>query len=121
MAPRFTLESPARTTGPDKTRESSARRLLVAGGLRYSRCRMALVRTSARHVLGPYELGERIGSGGMAEVYVGRRSGPHGFSRRFAIKRILPELARDPRFVAMFCDEARTLGALDHPNIVQIV
>jgi len=71
--------------------------------------------------VGPYELVERIGAGGMAEVYVGRRAGPHGFSKRFAIKRILPQLARDPHFVSMFCDEARVCAALAHPNIVQVV
>ncbi len=73
------------------------------------------------HRLGPYELGERLGAGGMAEVYVARRAGPHGFAKRFAIKRILPQLSRDSRFVAMFCDEARICAALSHPNIVQVV
>ncbi len=57
----------------------------------------------------------------MAEVFVARRGGPHGFLKRFAIKRILPQLAKDPRFVAMFCDEARICAALAHPNIVQVV
>ncbi len=57
----------------------------------------------------------------MAEVYTGRRAGPHGFSKRFAIKRILPQLAVDTRFVEMFCDEARICAALSHPNIVQVV
>jgi eukaryotic-like serine/threonine-protein kinase len=71
--------------------------------------------------LGPYELGERLGSGGMAEVYIGRRAGPRGFQKRFAIKRILPQLAADSRFVEMFCDEARICAALTHPNIVQVV
>ena len=71
--------------------------------------------------LGPYQLGERLGSGGMAEVFVARRAGPRGFSKRFAIKRILPQLARDPHFVAMFSDEARICAALSHPNIVQVV
>jgi serine/threonine-protein kinase len=71
--------------------------------------------------LGPYVLGERLGLGGMAEVYVGQRAGPHGFAKKFAIKRILPELAKDTRFVAMFVDEARICAALQHPNIVQVV
>lgn len=71
--------------------------------------------------LGPYVLGERLGLGGMAEVYIGQRAGPHGFAKKFAIKRILPELARDARFVAMFVDEARICAALQHPNIVQVV
>jgi eukaryotic-like serine/threonine-protein kinase len=82
---------------------------------------MGSLRAAAGFRLGPYELGERLGAGGMAEVYVARRGGPHGFHKRFAVKRILPQLARDPRFVAMFCDEARICAALTHPNIVQIV
>jgi serine/threonine-protein kinase len=57
----------------------------------------------------------------MAEVYVGRRAGPRGFQKKFAIKRILPQLAADARFVEMFCDEARICAALTHPNIVQVV
>ena len=57
----------------------------------------------------------------MAEVFVATRPGPHGFNKRFAVKRILPELARDARFVAMFCDEARICAGLSHPNIVQVV
>jgi serine/threonine protein kinase len=80
-----------------------------------------VLRPATGHRLGPYELGERLGSGGMAEVYVGRRAGPRGFHKKFAIKRILPQLAADARFVEMFCDEARICAALTHPNIVQVV
>jgi len=75
----------------------------------------------AGSMLGPYLLGDRLGMGGMAEVYVAQRAGPRGFAKRFAVKRILPELAQDARFVAMFCDEARICAALCHPNIVQVV
>jgi serine/threonine protein kinase len=75
----------------------------------------------ARTLLGPYELGERLGLGGMAEVFVAYRAGPHGFAKKVAVKRILPELAQDPRFVAMFCDEARISAPLSHPNIVQVI
>src|SRR5450432_1201077 len=57
----------------------------------------------------------------MAEVYEARRLGPHGFSKRFALKRILPQLAHDPRLVQMFCNEARLHAALSHPNLVEVV
>jgi serine/threonine-protein kinase len=57
----------------------------------------------------------------MAEVYVARAMTAKGAGKRVAIKRILPQLARDPRFVAMFCDEARICAALCHPNVVQVV
>jgi len=82
---------------------------------------MAQASVVAGSMLGPYLLGDRLGLGGMAEVYVAQRAGPRGFAKRFAVKRILPELAQDPRFVAMFCDEARICAALCHPNIVQVV
>ena len=70
--------------------------------------------------LGPYVLEQRVAAGGMAEVYVARRRGPHGFEKTVALKRILPELAHDPEFVAMFVDEARVSARLCHPNVVQI-
>ncbi len=71
-------------------------------------------------MLGPYELLERIATGGMAEVYLARRAGPHGFQKVVAVKRILPQLALDADFVAMFVDEARVCARLAHPNIVQV-
>jgi serine/threonine-protein kinase len=70
--------------------------------------------------LGSYELLRRIATGGMAEVYLARRAGPHGFSKIVAVKRILPQYARDQDFVAMFVDEARVCARLGHPNIVQV-
>jgi serine/threonine-protein kinase len=56
----------------------------------------------------------------MAEVYLARRAGPHGFQKLVALKRILPQLARDEDFVAMFVDEARVCARLSHPNVVQV-
>ena len=70
--------------------------------------------------LGPYELIQRLATGGMAEVYLARRAGPRGFQKIVAVKRILPQLGRDPDFVAMFVDEARMCANLSHPNIVQV-
>lgn len=70
--------------------------------------------------LGPYELVRRLATGGMAEVYLARRAGPHGFQKTVAVKRVLPQLARDPNFLAMFVDEARVCARLCHPNIVQV-
>jgi serine/threonine-protein kinase len=76
--------------------------------------------TPAPMRLGPYELLRRIATGGMAEVYLARRAGPHGFQKLVAVKRILPQYASDPDFVAMFIDEARVCARLGHPNIVQV-
>jgi serine/threonine-protein kinase len=77
-----------------------------------------MVRSSQR--VGPYRLERRIASGGMAEVHAARREGAHGFERRLAIKTILPQLASDPEFVAMFTDEARLAARLEHPAIAQV-
>ncbi|MBZ0116348.1 MAG: serine/threonine protein kinase [Sandaracinaceae bacterium] len=70
--------------------------------------------------LGPYRIERRLAAGGMAEVFVASRLGPHGFSKRVALKRILPQHARDPEFVGMFIDEARLAARLEHANIVQV-
>lgn len=78
------------------------------------------VAVSALGRVGDYQLEHKLGTGGMAEVFVARRDGPQGFSKRVALKRILPQLASDPRIVAMFCDEARIQAALSHPNLVQV-
>ncbi|HVZ71280.1 MAG TPA: serine/threonine-protein kinase, partial [Polyangia bacterium] len=69
---------------------------------------------------GQYELRELIAVGGMAEVYKGRVVGAEGFEKDVAIKRILPDLAEDERFVKMLLTEARIHSALSHRNIVQI-
>ena len=70
--------------------------------------------------LGDYELVRHLATGGMAEVFVARQPGPAGDSRELAIKRILPHLAREERFISMFLDEARIAARLHHPNIVEI-
>src|SRR6478736_8253799 len=69
---------------------------------------------------GQYELRELIAVGGMAEVYKGRVVGAEGFEKYVAIKRILPDLAEDERFVQMLLIEARIHSALSHRNVVQI-
>jgi serine/threonine-protein kinase len=69
--------------------------------------------------LGRYELLSPLGAGGMAEVYKARSVGPGGFERQVVIKRILPDQSSDPEFVSMFISEARILGMLHHPNVVQ--
>jgi serine/threonine protein kinase len=69
---------------------------------------------------GKYTLYERIGRGGMADVFKGRIQGPGGFERVFVVKRILPHLSDDQAFVKMFVEEAKLSARLNHPNIVQI-
>jgi serine/threonine protein kinase len=69
---------------------------------------------------GKYLLLERIGVGGMAEVFRAKTFGAEGFERLVAIKRILPHLVEDEDFVKMFVDEAKIAVRLSHPNIVAI-
>jgi len=69
---------------------------------------------------GRYQLLERLAVGGMAEIFRARQSGAHGFEKILVIKRILPHLAADPEFLAMFIDEAKLQCALQHPKIVQV-
>jgi eukaryotic-like serine/threonine-protein kinase len=67
-----------------------------------------------------YELAERIGSGGMAEIFKGKAIAAGGFEKPVAIKRILPHLSQDKRFVELLIAEANILSHLRHRNIVQI-
>ena len=69
--------------------------------------------------MGRYELLFRIAAGGMAEVYAARVLGEAGFQKLVAVKRMLPTLADDPEFVAMFLDEARVAANIGSPNVVQ--
>src|SRR5436309_1067662 len=68
-----------------------------------------------------YRLTDKIGSGGMAEVFRATGEGPEGFERPFVIKRIHPRLSAAPEFIRMFVDEARLSARLVHPNIVQVL
>ncbi|HEX4338634.1 MAG TPA: protein kinase [Polyangiaceae bacterium] len=72
-------------------------------------------------VIGRYALYGKLASGGMATVHFGRLLGPAGFSRTVAIKRLHPQFAKDPEFVAMFLDEARLAARIQHPNVVATV
>jgi serine/threonine protein kinase len=63
---------------------------------------------------------DRIGAGGMAEVFRAVMPGAEGFKRTFVVKRILGELSRSTSFIDMFVREARIGALLNHPNIVQV-
>lgn len=69
---------------------------------------------------GRYELLERIGYGGMAEVFRARLAGPSGFRKTVVIKRILPRLANDNLIVRMFIEEAKIAAAAEHDNIATV-
>src|SRR5580692_7634673 len=69
---------------------------------------------------GRYRLLERLGQGGMAEVFKAKSFGVEGFEKVLVIKRILPDLARSKEFVDMFVHEAKLAVRLSHANIVQV-
>jgi eukaryotic-like serine/threonine-protein kinase len=77
-------------------------------------------RDASGEPFGKYLLLDRIGQGGMAEVFRAVANGPEGFQSTLVIKRILPHLSQDPAFVGMFIDEAKVSGLLSHPNLVKI-
>src|SRR5581483_3768745 len=64
--------------------------------------------------LGPYELLRPLARGGMADIYLARRRG----QPVVALKVLDEGRAREPDACAMFRDEARVLGLLDHPHII---
>jgi serine/threonine protein kinase len=75
---------------------------------------------SAGTRLGPYEILSRLKSGGMATLYLARRSGASGFKRHVAIKVIHDHLAADASLVRMFVDEALVHARIHHPNVAHV-
>jgi serine/threonine-protein kinase len=67
--------------------------------------------------VGNYEVLGPLGRGGMAEVFLARRSGTAGHERLAVLKRILPAYAGTSVYRRMFIDEARLAALLHHPNI----
>jgi hypothetical protein len=69
---------------------------------------------------GRYQLLDRLGQGGMADIYTAVANGVEGFTRTFVVKLLRPELARDKEAVSQFVDEARMQAGLVHSNIVPV-
>ena len=67
-----------------------------------------------------YRVIDRLEAGGMAEVFRGEAASVQGFKKQVAIKRVLPHLAQNKNFIAMFLDEARLGARLNHANIVTV-
>lgn len=69
---------------------------------------------------GNYILIEKLGTGGMAEIYKAKMEGVEGFQKLVAIKKILPQFSHNKDFTTMFIDEAKVAAQLSHRNIVHI-
>ena len=70
-----------------------------------------------RRVIGPFEIHEQLGKGGIGEVYAGV---DQLLGRPVAIKALRPEFSRDHGFVERFRSEATNLARLNHPNITTL-
>ncbi len=76
---------------------------------------------SPARIFAGYRIEALVGKGGMAEVYRAVvQEGPWA-GRQVAVKRLLPALARDPEYVALFEQEAEITRRLRHPNIVEVL
>lgn len=71
-------------------------------------------------IIGKYRLLERLGRGGMGEVWLATASGHGGFAKTVVVKTLLPELACDPLFIDMLAHEARISAKLSHPNLIEV-
>ncbi|HWU87227.1 MAG TPA: serine/threonine-protein kinase, partial [Kofleriaceae bacterium] len=69
---------------------------------------------------GKYTLIRKIGTGGMAEVFLARTTVAQGLNKTLVIKKIHGAYARSKQFIAMFVDEAKIVLGLNHPNISQV-
>jgi serine/threonine-protein kinase len=140
VAERRTSAPPRRTSSPPtpgsatspetpKTKERDTDQDLVArdielddysqGGPRVPFA--SLTRVAAIGKFGPYHLLGRIAFGGMAEIFLAREGAEDGRGGRFVVvKRVLPHVAADSQFIAMFKDEARLAMQLNHPNICHV-
>ena len=70
--------------------------------------------------IGRYEVIQHLASGGMADLFLCRQTGPMGFEKVAALKKIRSRHSEDSEFLTMFMDEARVAALLNHPNIAQI-
>src|SRR3954454_24722867 len=69
---------------------------------------------------GKYSLIRKIGTGGMAEVFLARATVAQGLNKIVVIKKIHAAYARNRQFASMFHDEAKIALGLNHPNIIQV-
>lgn len=71
--------------------------------------------------IGKYEILGRLGTGGMAEVFLARRSGAAGFEKKVALKRLATHKLEDEVLIRSLINEARLVSQLSHQNLVQVL
>lgn len=76
--------------------------------------------SSAPRTFGRYHLFDRIGAGGMAEIYLARATTELGGARLTVVKQIRPELSGNEKFAEMLTVEAKLAARLNHANVVQV-
>lgn len=98
--------------------ESAMNMAIAAAFAIYGSHRIEVLRQQAEaRKVGPYQLKQRLGAGGMGEVYLAE----HVLLRRpCAVKLIRPERAGDPHFLRRFEREVQVMATLTHPNTVEI-
>lgn len=89
-------------------------------GVLNRRAEEALAAVRAKDVFGKYLLHERLGMGGMAEVFRATYNPEGGFEKVVALKRVLPQFVQDEAFIGMFRDEAALCSQFSHPGVVQV-
>ncbi|NLN62365.1 MAG: serine/threonine protein kinase [Myxococcales bacterium] len=70
--------------------------------------------------IGRYQVLQKLAQGGMAEIFLATADDAHLQNPTVVIKRILPELSADQRYLAMFLNEAQLAAQMRHPNIVRV-
>lgn len=71
--------------------------------------------------IGKYEILGRLGQGGMAEVFLARRTGAAGFEKKVALKRLGTGQVEDKLMIQSLINEARLVAQLSHQNLVQVL
>ena len=81
----------------------------------------SLARAYEGRTFGGYRIARAIATGGMATVFLARRTGPGRFAQTAALKVIHPHLAKEREFVEMFLEEARIASSINHPNVCRVL
>jgi serine/threonine-protein kinase len=92
----------------------------VISGKRASVNLPTMIASTEAQVFGRYTVLDKLGSGGMCDLYTAALTGPEGFQRTFVLKRLKPELAMNRAAIDQFIDEAKLGSTLVHSNIVPV-